>query len=69
MERNPELQKFLDNFAKKSFGISKTEAKEKMLCVFCKEKIEMKDFRDQLSIKEYGISGICQKCQDDTFGK
>jgi len=28
----------------------------------------MEDFKDQLSIKEYSISGLCQKCQDDTFG-
>jgi hypothetical protein len=24
-------------------------------------------FRDALSYKEYGISGLCQKCQDKTF--
>ena len=32
------------------------------------KKIEMKDFRDELSIKEYRISNLCQKCQDNTFG-
>lgn len=26
------------------------------------------DFRDDLSIKEYSISGLCQKCQDRVFG-
>lgn len=25
-------------------------------------------FRDELSRKEFGISGMCQKCQDETFG-
>ncbi len=25
-------------------------------------------FRDRLSRKEFGISGICQKCQDSVFG-
>ena len=25
-------------------------------------------FRDQLSWKEFSISGMCQKCQDDVFG-
>jgi hypothetical protein len=24
-------------------------------------------FRDDLSFKEFGISGMCQKCQDKTF--
>jgi len=68
MERTKELQSFLDNFAKKSFGRSQTKAKEKKVCVFCGKEIKMEDFRDQLSIKEYGISGLCMKCQDDTFG-
>ena len=26
------------------------------------------DFRDEISIAEYGISGLCQSCQDDVFG-
>ena len=69
MERDKEIQSAIDSFAKKAFGRSQTESKEKMICVFCGTKIEMGDFKDQLSIKEYGISGLCQKCQDDTFGE
>jgi len=68
MERSEGMQKFLDNFAKKAFGRSPTEAKEKGVCVTCGAKIEMGDFKDRISIKEYEISGLCQKCQDDTFG-
>ena len=26
-------------------------------------------FRDYLSVKEWYISGICQDCQDDTYGE
>jgi len=69
VERSKEIQSFLDNFAKKAFGRSPTEAKEKGVCVTCGNKIKMEDFKDQLSIKEYGISGLCQKCQDDAFGR
>jgi hypothetical protein len=29
---------------------------------------ENKTFRDALSRKEYEISGLCQVCQDKTFG-
>lgn len=25
------------------------------------------DFKDALSVKEYGISGMCQRCQDSVF--
>ena len=26
------------------------------------------DFRDSLSVREYTISGLCQRCQDGVFG-
>lgn len=26
------------------------------------------DFRDELSAREYRISGLCQNCQDEIFG-
>jgi len=66
--RSEGMQKFLDSFAEKAFGRSQTGAKEKGVCVYCGNKIKMEDFKDRLSIKEYEISGLCQKCQDDTFG-
>ena len=38
-------------------------------CPICNEEIiSMEDFKDILSIQEYKISGLCQKCQDKTFG-
>lgn len=36
-------------------------------CPLCGEKINMDDFKDKLSKKEFKISGICQKCQDEMF--
>ena len=38
-------------------------------CPFCKESININNFNDPLSVKEYHISGLCQKCQDKVFGK
>lgn len=37
-------------------------------CPMCHKDILMQGFRDSLSIKEYGISGLCQSCQDKVFG-
>jgi hypothetical protein len=37
------------------------------LCAFCKTPVNVADFRDALSHKEFGISGLCQKCQDGVF--
>lgn len=35
------------------------------LCVFCHQPAE--SFRDEISAREYEISGICQICQDKVF--
>jgi len=41
---------------------------EKGVCVFCSsEKTKPEDFRDELSRKDYGITGLCQACQDKTY--
>jgi len=36
------------------------------VCTYCA--ITLDDFRDEISAKEYSISGMCQTCQDKTFG-
>lgn len=36
-------------------------------CPFCNKEIDMNDFKDGLSKKEFKISGLCQTCQDEMF--
>ena len=37
-------------------------------CIICSDDITgIESFRDELSRKEYTISGMCQKCQDGIF--
>ena len=38
-------------------------------CRTCGKGISPGHFRDRLSAKEFGISGMCQKCQDEVFGE
>jgi len=38
-------------------------------CPFCNKKINLKKFKDELSIKEFKISGLCYKCQDKQYPK
>jgi hypothetical protein len=38
-------------------------------CPFCKKDISITDFKSSLSKREFSISGLCQKCQDEIFGK
>lgn len=58
----------LDDFMKRCFP-KEEERKSKGQCPFCGEDINYTEFRDDLSRKEFTISGLCQKCQDDTFGR
>lgn len=84
MNRDPELQKFLDELAGDTFGRTLSEALEDKVCVDCGKSVlhygaiirggnEVVSigpdwaFRDDLSRREYRISGLCQECQDSVF--
>ena len=52
----------------KKFGFGKeVDLVENKQCPMCCNKIDEKDFKDEISKKEYKISGLCQKCQDKFF--
>lgn len=53
---------------KLGFGKEATRA-EQGLCPFCALPADEMTFIDDLSRKEFAISGLCQHCQDKTFGK
>lgn len=56
---------FLDSLAKRLYGRTKQEALAEGICISCGKKANF--FTDQISRKEYGISGMCQSCQDEFF--
>jgi len=43
--------------------------KQEGKCPTCGQSINQKDFKDPLSVREFKISGMCQKCQDKVFKK
>ncbi len=57
-----------DIMRKFGFG-TEVEDVSRGVCPFCKKQVKAEDFRDPLSVKEYNISGLCQFCQDDFFGR
>lgn len=61
------LQSLVDELVKNRIGYIQEEARHYKICTWCGNPVTA--FRDKLSEKEYDISGFCQKCQDDTFGK
>ena len=44
-----------------------TKARADGRCPFCKNAVDPEGFRDARSKKEFGISGLCQLCQDEVF--
>lgn len=63
LEHLPGLQRIIDDLAVEFFG----RAPRPGQCVNCGKEVEVEDFRDQFSIREYQISGFCQECQDALF--
>jgi len=61
-EKSPGIESLLTQIA----GISRQEAARTMVCACCKKPLGK--FRDELSQREWAISGMCQKCQDEVFG-
>jgi hypothetical protein len=55
----------LDNALKDIFGLDRIESFFNNVCVSCKK--EAQEFKNDLSRKEYTISGLCQTCQDKVF--
>lgn len=42
---------------------------ENRQCPLCENKINVNDFKDELSLREFTISGMCQTCQDRIFAE
>ncbi len=55
------------NIMKKAGFEKEVRKVEEGLCPFCNKPIHAGEFRDEISVREYGISGLCQKCQDGMF--
>lgn len=67
-EKSPQIKELLD-FLSLNIGtpnINRTTAKKQQKC--CKCGGDASVFKDELSKKEYSLTGWCQTCQDDFFG-
>ncbi len=66
MAKTPEMEQTLSGISKALFGRERSDTQ----CVTCGSTrvTQPEDFRDALSWKEFGISHMCQSCQDEVFG-
>lgn len=63
-KKSPEIEKLIDAF--NPSGRKRVDSIKQDVCAWCGGPAV--EFRDELSRREYRISGFCQKCQDKTFG-
>lgn len=66
MMKTPE--EVAESFSRKPAGMVFPEAVDAIKnekCPFCREDIG--EFKDEISKREYEISGLCQTCQDGVF--
>ena len=63
--RSKKIQDLLDRLTREGVGRTQKESEEKNVCTWCGKKI--KGFKDDLSAREYQITGMCQQCQDGAF--
>ena len=61
-KKSQEIEELLTNIT----GISRQDAAKQAICTWCKQPVT--GFNDELSQREYRISGFCQSCQDEVFG-
>ena len=60
--KSPALEKSLETM----FGKPRVDCIKQNICMTCDN--TNVQFRDTISRKEYSISGMCQVCQDNTYG-
>jgi len=66
-KKSPNLEGYLEMLAPEVGPTTSRKGSIKRdMCVLCAR--DAKVFRDPLSKREFSISGLCQKCQDDSFG-
>ena len=63
--KSESIKGLLDSLTFNSFGLARSLAIIDDTCVVCHKPATT--FKDEISKREYTISGLCQECQDKTF--
>jgi len=64
--KHPDIEAFLSLLI--DSPLTREETISQGICAGCGHDVLDTSFRDPLSFKEFTISGLCQKCQDEVFG-
>ena len=58
----------IDDLFKSLYGVDRKTSIVEKTCVSCGVEVTEEGFRDEVSLREFHISGLCQVCQDKVFG-
>ena len=58
----------IDDLFKSLYGVDRKTSIINRTCVSCGAEVSEEGFRDEVSLREFHISGLCQVCQDKVFG-
>jgi hypothetical protein len=61
-QKSPEIDAFISAI----MGRDRGATIRANVCMFCGQPVT--GFRNEISKREFSISGLCQSCQDKTFG-
>ena len=64
-KKAPAIEQFLEEFAGRSSSIKGDTCLKPP--IGCGKPVTPESFRDDISRREYSISGLCQECQDKVF--
>ena len=64
-DKHPAIQFMIDQSSTALYGRPTSGALALNICVSCAE--EASTFNSEVSKREYQISGLCQRCQDEIF--
>lgn len=64
--KSAQMETMLDVVSVAMYGRKRSETMKEKRCVACGGPAD--SFKDELSVKEFSLSGMCQFCQDSVFG-
>lgn len=67
LKKSKQMNEVLDTISENLFGRKREDSIKKNICVMCGNIVDENNFKDELSLKEFKISGVCQSCQDKIF--
>ena len=67
--KSPALTSYLDTLAQRLYGLTRTEAHERKICISCKSPIGPENIFTPAGATEYSISALCETCYDAAEGE